>query len=211
MDSLSKMEIYSSMKRIKNYSLRFNLGMPHFLSPNPLNSRADAVGRMAYSRAPLSLLKVRHDQPVELRIAKRLNEKWTRQPAPPSGPFSGSGNRLGSVSPYPDSTPSSSSAAMPGSFSASSMLGQPSQSSSNNQTQAQAQPVPISTNVEFEVDRNEPTTQLQIRLRDGEKLLATFNHSHTVGDIRRYINAYVPSALRILHYQIADTMVEGGM
>jgi len=30
MDSLSKMEIYSSMKRIKNYSLRFNLGMPHF-------------------------------------------------------------------------------------------------------------------------------------------------------------------------------------
>jgi len=158
-----------------------------------------------YSRAPLSLLKVRHDQPVELRIAKRLNEKWTRQPAPPSGPFSGSGNRLGSVSPYPDSTPSSSSAAMPGSFSASSMLGQPSQSSSN-QTQSQAQPVPISTNVEFEVDRNEPTTQLQIRLRDGEKLLATFNHTHTVGDIRRYINAYVPSTLRILHYEIADTI-----
>ena len=63
------------------------------------------------------------------------------------------------------------------------MLGQPSQSSS------QAKPVPISTNVEFEVDRNEPTTQLQIRLRDGEKLLATFNHTHTVGDIRRYINA----------------------
>ncbi|GAA5829423.1 hypothetical protein JCM5353_008690 [Sporobolomyces roseus] len=143
-------------------------------------------------RAPLSLLKVRHDQPVELRIAKRLNEKWTRQPAPPSGPFSGSGNRLGSVSPYPDSTPSSSSAAMPGSFSASSMLGQPSQSSSNNHTQSQAQPVPISTNVEFEVDRNEPTTQLQIRLRDGEKLLATFNHTHTVGDIRRYINASRP-------------------
>lgn len=35
-----------------------------------------------------------------------------------------------------------------------------------------------------------PTTSLQIRLVDGTRLIATFNHSHTIGDVRRYIIAY---------------------
>jgi len=35
-----------------------------------------------------------------------------------------------------------------------------------------------------------PTTSLQIRLIDGTRLVATFNHSHTIGDIHRYIIAY---------------------
>lgn len=35
-----------------------------------------------------------------------------------------------------------------------------------------------------------PTTRLQIRLADGTRLVATFNHGHTVGDVRRYIIAY---------------------
>ncbi|XP_050538842.1 NSFL1 cofactor p47-like [Daktulosphaira vitifoliae] len=32
-----------------------------------------------------------------------------------------------------------------------------------------------------------PTTSLQIRLANGSRLVATFNHSHTIGDVRRYI------------------------
>lgn len=35
-----------------------------------------------------------------------------------------------------------------------------------------------------------PTTSLRIKLLDGTKLIAKFNHTHTVGDIRRYIKAY---------------------
>lgn len=35
-----------------------------------------------------------------------------------------------------------------------------------------------------------PTTSLQIRLIDGTRLIATFNHSHTIGDVRRYVVAY---------------------
>lgn len=35
-----------------------------------------------------------------------------------------------------------------------------------------------------------PTTSLQIRLVDGTRLVATFNQSHTIGDVRRYIIAY---------------------
>lgn len=97
-------------------------------------------------RAPLSLLKVRHDQPVELRIAKRLSEKWSRQPSAPAGPFAGSGNRLGSeaapglneVTPVPPPTTSRA-------------------------------PTTMSTSNVFEVDGTLPITTLQIRLRDGER------------------------------------------
>lgn len=32
-----------------------------------------------------------------------------------------------------------------------------------------------------------PTTNIQIRLSDGSKLVAQMNHTHTVGDIRKYI------------------------
>ncbi|GAA5971694.1 hypothetical protein JCM21900_003426 [Sporobolomyces salmonicolor] len=135
-------------------------------------------------RAPLSLLKVRHDQPVELRIAKRMSEKWVRQPPPPAGPFAGHGNRLGSESPFPAGASTSfappSSSSMPGA-----MPGQPEKEKAGAAALSPDQ-------VGFEVDRSAPTTQVQIRLRDGERMVATFNHSHTVGDIRRYINASRP-------------------
>lgn len=139
-------------------------------------------------------MKVRQDQRVDLQVQKRLGEKWTRQPGPPAGPWSGSGNRLGAVSPYPDSTSSAASAipaaatTMPGSFHSASTS---SSSSSQPAARGGAAAAPISTNVQFEVDTTRPTTRLQIRLRDGEKVVATFNQSHTVGDIRRYINASV--------------------
>ncbi|ORY88474.1 hypothetical protein BCR35DRAFT_301621 [Leucosporidium creatinivorum] len=139
---------------------------------------AEILAAINSGRAPLSLLKVRHDQPVELRIAKRSNEKWVRQPPPPAGPFAGQGNRLGSESPaFVQTTSSATTAAA-----AAAAMG------SSEGTGA----APISTNVAFEVDPNLPTTSLQIRLRDGERMVARFNHTHTVGDIRRYINASHP-------------------
>ncbi|GAA5947761.1 hypothetical protein JCM3775_002947 [Rhodotorula graminis] len=127
-------------------------------------------------RAPLSLLKVKHDQQVELRIAERRGEKYVRQPPPPQGPFAGSGNRLGSEAPA-FATTSSSSGAMPGSLPTATATSAPSVTPSE---------------VKFEVDRSQPTTQLQIRLRNGDRMVATFNQSHTVGDIRSYINASHP-------------------
>ncbi|GAA5824062.1 hypothetical protein JCM3770_004946 [Rhodotorula araucariae] len=132
-------------------------------------------------RAPISLLKVKHDQPVELRIAERRGEKWVRQPPPPQGPFAGSGNRLGSVSPFPEPSASSSAGAraMPGA-----MPGAAGVASSSAPPQPQ--------DVKFEVDRTQPTTQLQVRLRNGDRMVATFNQTHTVGDIRSYINASRP-------------------
>jgi len=55
---------------------------------------------------------------------------------------------------------------------------------------ASSAPVPDpSASGEFflNVDEAAPTTNLQIRLPDGSRLVAKFNHTHTVGDIRTYI------------------------
>jgi hypothetical protein len=40
------------------------------------------------------------------------------------------------------------------------------------------------------VDESQPTTSIQLRLGDGTRLVAKFNHTHTVGDIRRFVDAY---------------------
>ncbi|XP_065225683.1 NSFL1 cofactor p47 [Planococcus citri] len=82
-----------------------------------------------------------------------------------SASFSGAGQKLGSITP----TLSSPSLA---------------NESSTSEDNAQANPV--------EVDNSKPTTNIQIRLADGSRLVGTFNHNHTVGDIRRYINASSP-------------------
>jgi len=129
----------------------------------PLTSSRSAAPRRrltptlpSTSRAPLSLLKVKHDQQVELRIAERRGEKYVRQPPPPQGPFAGSGNRLGSEAPSFTGTSSSS---MPGSLPTAAAAGSSSSSA----------PAVTPAEVKFEVDRSQPTTQLQIRLRNGDR------------------------------------------
>lgn len=44
----------------------------------------------------------------------------------------------------------------------------------------------------FQLDQNQPITTLQIRLGDGSRLTQKFNLTHTVGDIRGFINAGNP-------------------
>ncbi|KAJ3232744.1 hypothetical protein HDU77_000792 [Chytriomyces hyalinus] len=85
--------------------------------------------------------------------------------------FSGAGHRLGSEAPA-----ESSSSALPGGFPSSS-------SSSSSAAPAPAVPAAIS------VDPNTPTTSIQIRLADGTRLVARMNHTHTVGDLRSFIQA----------------------
>ena len=52
------------------------------------------------------------------------------------------------------------------------------------------------------IDPSQPTTSLQIRLADGRRLTAKFNHSHTVNDIRQFINLYPESVLSRLYQSI---------
>ncbi|CAB4022702.1 NSFL1 cofactor p47 [Paramuricea clavata] len=42
------------------------------------------------------------------------------------------------------------------------------------------------------VDDSQPVTNLQIRLADGTRLVAKFNHTNTIGDVRNFVNASRP-------------------
>jgi len=45
-----------------------------------------------------------------------------------------------------------------------------------------------------EVDESQPTTTLQIRLSNGSREMATFNHTNTVGDVMQYIKSVNPDS-----------------
>jgi UBX domain-containing protein 1 len=44
---------------------------------------------------------------------------------------------------------------------------------------------------ELKIDNSKPVTSIQIRLHNGDKVVGQFNHTHTVQDIRMYIDKYV--------------------
>ncbi|KAH8914379.1 SEP-domain-containing protein [Atractiella rhizophila] len=117
-------------------------------------------------RAPLSLLNVAYNQPVELRVTRRTTENYIPPPKVLK-PFSGSGNRLGS--PVPGTTATS--------------------ERGSSETRPPGSQTPV-----FQVREGEPTTSLQIRLGDGDRLVGRFNHTHTIRDVRSYIRASRPTS-----------------
>ncbi|KAH8105335.1 ubiquitin-related domain-containing protein [Cristinia sonorae] len=129
-------------------------------------------------RAPPHILNVLPGQPVELRVVKRLSDPYTPSSSSHSGGarvFHGTGNRLGA--PVPTTTTES----MPGTFPA---VG------TSTSTVPQREAESISTR--FEVDQTQPTTSIQVRLADGTRMVCRMNLTHTVQDIRNFINASRP-------------------
>jgi UBX domain-containing protein 1 len=53
------------------------------------------------------------------------------------------------------------------------------------------------------VDDTQPMTSVQIRLHDGTRLVAKFNHTHTVGDLRGFVDAALPKRVA---YQLQTTL-----
>lgn len=49
------------------------------------------------------------------------------------------------------------------------------------------------------LDSTQPSTSVQIRLADGTRLVSKFNHTHTVNDIRQFINLYPHHTALIYH------------
>jgi len=90
-------------------------------------------------------------------------------------PFSGSGNRLGDATDPPSSAAGIAATTPGGSLAAAS---------------APAAAAPTAAPTIALVD-NEPVTSIQIRLADGTRLVARFNHTHTVGDVRTFVRQYV--------------------
>ncbi|KAL9540086.1 hypothetical protein MBANPS3_009887 [Mucor bainieri] len=135
---------------------------PLFLFSDPANQ--EMLTAINSGRAPLHLLNVRHGQPVEVRVVKRIDEDYTPPPKAPPKPFEGTGNRLGSPAAYTAPSPA------PGAF--------PSSSNATAPT----------------VDESQPTTSIQIRLGDGSKVIAKLNHTHTIADVRQYIESTHPAS-----------------
>jgi UBX domain-containing protein 1 len=65
-------------------------------------------------------------------------------------------------------------------------------------------PTPASnTTPGFRLDESLPTTSLQIRLSDGTRLVARFNTSNTIRDLRAFIDASRPSGTGpVISYQL---------
>lgn len=123
-------------------------------------ANAQTLAAINSGHAPLSLLNVRFGQQVQVRVHRHTDQKYK---PPPSKPFGGSGNRLGSPAP-------TSSASAP-------------------KAPAPTNAAPASASRDFEIDSSKPTTQIQIRLGDGQRMTGRFNTTHTVADVRNYINA----------------------
>jgi len=133
-------------------------------------------------RAPIHLLNVKFGQPVELKVAQKFEEDYK---PPPMKAFSGAGNRLGSI--IPGETTSAPPAAVPGAFPSS--ASKPPTAATSGAASGIAPP-------QVEVDHSQPITTLQIRLGDGTRLVSKFNHSHTLADVRQFIDAAQPNQTR---------------
>jgi len=103
-------------------------------------------------------------EPVSINLVDRKTEEWQPPPEPKIKPFSGSGYSL--------SASSSASAPPP----------------------SAAPLAPSGKKSGLTVDPNQPTTSLQLRLHDGTRLVAKFNHTHTVQDIRNFVDAALPAS-----------------
>ncbi|GBE88893.1 UBX domain-containing protein [Sparassis crispa] len=147
---------------------------------------AQVLAEINSGRAPPHVLNVLPGQPVELRVVKRLQDDFVPSAKVQARTFSGHGHRLGSpvpsFAPAPAASGSSSGGgAMPGSFPL-----------STSRSPAPPAAERSSINTRFEVNQTLPTTSVQIRLADGTRMVCRMNLSHTVGDIRNFINASRP-------------------
>lgn len=120
-------------------------------------------------RAPIHLMNVRYDQPVDVVLNKH-DENYVK-PKSVYKPFSGGGQRLGA--PVPGSPPAVEAPAP---------------------AVGLGQAAPQSETPQVEVDASQPTLSLRIQLADGTRLPARFNTSHTIGDVYGFIERASPAS-----------------
>ncbi|GKT41213.1 UBX domain-containing protein 1 [Colletotrichum spaethianum] len=118
-------------------------------------------------RAPLHLMNVRYDQPVDVKLHQH-QENYHALPKKYK-PFGGEGRRLGS--PVPGE----------GSSSAAAAAAAPAVSASSQTTSAS------STDPQQAIDESQPTLTLRIQLPNGTRLPARFNTTNTVNDVYEFV------------------------
>jgi UBX domain-containing protein 1 len=124
-------------------------------------------------RAPLSIMNVEPGQPADVSVYKRMDEDYVA-PKKKFVPFAGQGNRLGSI--------------VPGTSLEEAIAPQPAAPAAAPAAAAASQAPTVT------VDVASPTTNIQIRLGDGTRLVSRFNHTHTVRDVYDFVNASSPAS-----------------
>ncbi len=152
---------------------------PLYRYDDPTN--ATTLEMINSGRAPLDLLNVQPNQPVDVKIDQHRDEDY-KPPKKKYVPFSGTGQRLGSPAPAVLSAAAGQASAQIGSTSSSTSAPAASSSSSS------------STGPTVTVDEGQPTVTVQIRLGDGTRLQSRFNTSHTVGDVYAFVDAASPAS-----------------
>jgi UBX domain-containing protein 1 len=137
----------------------------------PLRSFVDPanmefLSSVKHGEIPRELIRDNQGREVELTMEDRRHEEYVA-PNPSTRPFGGVGQMLGSPSP-----------AVVG--------GTANLSESDRQANENAARTLIP------LIESEPTTNVSFRLVDGTRLVARFNHSHTVNDLHTFINTARP-------------------
>lgn len=116
-----------------------------------------------YSEIPHELIREARGSEVHLNMEDHRHEEFT-QVKQKLKPFSGTGHTLGSPAPA--------------------TVGSPSKEEGDRTVNEEV------AKEQVKIDQSQPTTNIQIRLADGSRLIGQFNHVHTVNDVRRYIVLY---------------------
>lgn len=135
------------------------------IDDGPLHAYDDPSSReflqaICRGEIPRELLQEADGAEVNLNMEDHRHEQFMAPVRTKVAPFVGQGHRLGTVTP----TLSRPAGATP-----------PTEHLEANAKKA------------INLDDSLPTTNIQIRLSDGTRLVARMNHSHTIGDIRKYI------------------------
>ncbi|KAI1822602.1 hypothetical protein F4861DRAFT_513762 [Xylaria intraflava] len=143
---------------------------------------AEDLRTIRQGRAPLHLMNVRNDDPIDVRLEQH-DENY--RPLPKIyRPFGGEGRRLGSP--------------VPGEAAAASLATELLTTATSNASAA------TSTTPGASVDESQPTVMIRIQMPDGTRLPARFNTSQTVDDIYDFISRASPD-LRAGGWVLATT------
>lgn len=129
---------------------------------------ADFLQHIKHGEVPSELVTQSQGREISFNMEDYRPAEYVSS-APKVASFTGAGQKLGSVTPTLSSPT-------------------PGTDNSAGKSDDSVQPNPV------EIDNSKPTTNIQIRLADGSRLVGTFNHHHTIGDIRRFINTSSPQS-----------------
>lgn len=142
---------------------------------NPEN--AEFLNSIRRSEVPLELIREARGGEVYINMADHRHEDYM-PPKVSLKAFSGAGHTLGSLAPT--------------------VIGQGDKGACGGATSQAAPPqdskaLQKSAQENLKVDESQPITSIQLRMPDGSRLVMRVNHTHTVGDIRHFVQTAQPA------------------